>query len=85
MYKHQTNHLPSVFSEYFIRNNQIQKYQTRNASDYSINKTKKKYSDRAIRTTGPILWNSLDVSLKQCKTVKHFKNAYKSNLIANYN
>ncbi len=85
MYKHQTNHLPSVFSEYFVRNNQIHKYQTRNASDYSINKTKKKYSDRAIRTTGPILWNSLDVNLKQCKTVKHFKNAYKSNLIANYN
>ena len=85
MYKHQTNRLPKAFSEYFVRNNQIHKYHTRNASDYSITKTKKKCSDRAIRTTGPILWNTLDTSLKQCVTVKHFRNKFKSNLIANYN
>ena len=85
MYKHQTKRLPIVFSEYFTKNNQIHNYQTRNASDYSINKTKKRFSDRAVRTTGPVLWNTLDANLKQCKTIKHFRNTYKSNLIADYN
>ena len=41
MYKHQKNLLPQNFSNYFIKHNQIHKYPTRNAEDYSINKAKK--------------------------------------------
>ena len=42
MYKHQTNILPQTFSNYFIKHNQIYKYSTRNAEDYSIHKAKNK-------------------------------------------
>ena len=84
MYKHQTNSLPKTFSDYFIKNNQIHKYPTRNANDYSIQKSKKMFSDRSIRRTGPILWNSLDTAIKQCKTIKHFRTAFKTEILTTY-
>ena len=84
MYKHQTNLPPQTFSNYFIKHNQIHKYPTRNAEGYSIHEAKKLFSDRSIRITGPTLWNSLDTKMKHCKTIKHFKNEFKSSLIAKY-
>ena len=44
MYKHQANLLPQAFSTYFVKHNQIHKYQIRNA-EYSIHKAKKIFSD----------------------------------------
>ena len=73
MYKHHTNMLPQTFSNYFIKHNQIHKYPTRNAEDYSIHRAKKMFSDRSIRITGPILWNSLDSKTKHCKTTQHLE------------
>ena len=84
MYKHQTNSLPQIFSDYFIKHSQVHNYPTRNAQDYSIDKAKKVFSNRAIRITGPTLWNSLDTKLKCCKTAKHFRNEFKSSLLENY-
>ena len=81
MYKHQTNSLPQTFSDYFIKHSQVHNYSTRNAQDYSIYKAKKVFADRAIRTTWPTLWNSLDSKLKYCKTAKHFRNEFKSSLV----
>ena len=80
MYKHQTNSLPQTLSDYFIKHSRVHNYPTRNAQDYSIYKAKKVFADRAIRTTGPTLWNSLDSKLKYCKTAKHFRNEFKSSL-----
>ena len=65
MYKHQTNSLPQTFSDYFIKHSQVHNYPTRNAQDYSIYKGKKVFADRAIRITGPTLWNSLETNLNQ--------------------
>ena len=85
MYKHQTKLLPKTFSNYFTKHNQIHKYPTRNAEDYSIHRAKKMFSDRSIRITGPTLWNTLDAKIKHCKTTKHFRNELKSSLITKYN
>ena len=85
MYKHQQNLLPQTFSDYFRKHNQIHNYATRNAQNYSSHNAKKMFSDRAIRISGPILWNSLDKNTKHSKTTKHFKNVFKSNLLAKYN
>ena len=46
---------------------------------------KKMFSDCAIRNCGPSFWNSLDKTLKQCKTTKHFRNQLKSVLLSEYN
>ena len=85
MYKHHSNQLPQIFSTYFTKHVQTHNYQTRNAQDYSINKTKKMFSDCAIRNYGPSFWNSLDKTVKQCKTTKHFRNQLKSVLLSEYN
>ena len=81
MYKHQTNLLLPVFCNYYIKNSQVHNYGTRNASGYSTHKRNKMFSDRAICTVGPTLWNSSDDEFKQCKSSKHFRNMYKSNLL----
>ena len=49
MYRHHSNQLPPIFSTYFTKHVQTHNYPTRNAQDYSINKTKKMFSDCAIR------------------------------------
>ena len=82
MYKHYTNQLPPIFSTYFTKHVQTHNYPTRNAQDYSINIIKKMFSDRAIRNCGPSFWNSLDKTLKHCKTTKHFRNELKSVLLS---
>ena len=85
MYRHHSNQLPPIFSTYFTKHVQTHNYPTRNAQDYSINKTKKMFSDCAIRNCGPTFWNSLDKTLKHCKTTKHFRNQLKSILLSEYN
>ena len=77
-YRHHSNQLSPIFSTYFTKHVQIHNYPTRNAQDYSINKTKAMFSDCAIRNCGPTFWNSLEKTLKQCKTTKHFRNQMKS-------
>ena len=84
MYKHYSNLLPSVFTAYFIKHNQTHDYRTRNAQDYSINKTKKVFSDRAVRNCGPTFWNSLSNDIKGCNNTKQFRNKLKSKLLSNY-
>ena len=48
-------------------------------------KQKKMFSDCAIRNCGPSFWNSLDKTIKHCKTTKHFRNQLKSVLLPEYN
>ena len=67
MYKHHSNQLPPLFSTYFTKHVQTHNYPTRNAQDYSINKTKTMFSDCAIRNYGPSFWNSLDKTLNNAK------------------
>ena len=84
MYKHHTNQLPHIFSNYFIKNSQKHNYSTRNAQDYCINNNKKMFTDRAIRNCGPSFWNSLNKNIKQCATTRHFKTKLKTSLIDKY-
>ena len=45
---------------------------------------KKVFADKAIRTTGPILWNSIDKNIKKSISTKYFRKLYKSSLINSY-
>ena len=84
MYKHYSSRLPCVFNNYFIKHTEIHNYHTRNAQDYSMPKTKKAFSQRSIRNTGPRQWNSLDQHLKLSKSVNHLRNQLKSKFISSY-
>ena len=85
MYKHSTNGLPNVFNDYFVKRSDIHNYPTRRANDLNLTKNKKSFSDNAVRTSGPILWNSINKSLKVASSIKHFREMYKRDLLTNYN
>ena len=84
MYKHFNSKLPETFNKYFIKHTEIHNYHTRNAQDYSIPKTKKVFSQRSIRNTGPSQWNSLERNIKLSTSVKHLRNQLKNQLILEY-
>ena len=84
MYKYNINELPNSFNCFFTKRSKIHNYQTRNADNFHLAKNNKVFTDNGVRTTGPILWNSIQNSIKTANSVKHFRTIYKSNLISNY-
>ena len=84
MYKYYINDLPVAFKDFFRKRSDIHDYQTRQVNDYDHANNKKAFSDNAIRSSGPILWNSLSKTIKESRSVKHFRNQMKSNLIKIY-
>ena len=85
MYKNSIHELPNSFNEYFTKRSDIHDYQTRQNNDLQLTKNKKVFSDHSVRTSGPILWNSLEKKVKNSKSVKHFRKQLKQNLISKYN
>ncbi len=84
MFKYSTNGLPNVFNNYFVKRSDIHNYPTRRANDLNLTKNKKCFSDNAVRTSGPILWNSINKSLKMANSLKHFREMYKRELLIDY-
>ena len=69
---------------FFTKLSDIHNYDTRNKSNYNPTRNRKVFGDKAIRTTGPILWNSIDKNIKNVISTKHFRKLYKSSLISSY-
>ncbi len=84
MFKYSINGLPNVFNNYFVKRSDIHNYPTRRANDLNLTKIKKCFSDNAVRTSGPILWNSINKSLKMANSLKHFREMYKRELLIDY-
>ena len=84
MFKYHINDLPVVFNDYFKKRSDIHDYQTRHVNDLNTAFNKKSFTDNAIRTSGPLLWNSLSFKIKESKSVKQFRNNLKQNIILNY-
>ena len=80
MFKYSINDLPGAFKGYFTNFSDTHDYPTRHANDFNLTKNKKAFSDYAIRTRGPIPWNSLCKSLSDSKSVKHFQKQLTQNL-----
>jgi hypothetical protein len=84
MYRFSINDLPVAFNDYFTKRSDIHDYPTRHVNDFNLTNNKKSFSDHAIRTSGPILWNPLPKTIKESKSVKHFRNQLKQKLIKVY-
>ena len=84
MYKYSINDLSVAFKEYFMKRSDIHDYPTRHVNNLNLTNNRKSFSDHAIRTNGPILWNSLSKTIRESKSVKHFRNQFKQNLIKTY-
>ena len=61
----------------FKKRSDIHDYPTRQINNLTLSLNRKSFSDHAIRTSGPHLWNSLPEKLKDSKTVKQFRNQLK--------
>ena len=84
MYKCNRNLLPVNFNMFFQTNEQIHHHDTRDKSNIHLishNTTMRSFS---IRVQGPLLWNSLDQLIKQCKSLNSFKNTFKRHLLSLY-
>ena len=84
MYKEFNNKLPDIFHKYFNQQKNLHRYQTRHAEDYKIPHFKTNFARKTIRATGPIKWNLTEKHVKEAKTIKHFRNKIKKNIIAEY-
>ena len=73
MYKYYTDSLPKSFDDFFVKRSDFHNYHTRNSNDYQHTRNKKVFTDHAIRTAGPILWNSLNDTFKNMYSVRHFQ------------
>ena len=79
IYKYSINDLPVAFKEYFKRSD-IHDYPTRHVNNLNLTNNRKSFSDHAIRTNGPILWNSLSKTIRESNSVKHIRNQFKGAL-----
>ena len=84
MYKYFNGLLPMSFNTFSTKLSDIHNYDTRNKSNYNPTRNRKVFADKAIRTTGPIIWNSIDKSIKNVISTKYFRILYKSSLISSY-
>ena len=85
MYKYYNDLLPKIFKDFFTKRSDIHNYYTRNCENLDHTKNKKVFTDRAVRTTGPILWDSISDLAKNANSLKHFRQQLKSTYISLYN
>ena len=55
-----------------------------NHNNYFIPHFKSSKTQRSIKYQGPLVWNSLETSLKTCKTLNYFKAKLKKLLLNKY-
>ena len=84
MYRFSIDDLPVAFKNYFSKPD-IHEYPTRHVNDLNLTNNNKSFSDHTFHTHGPILWNSLPKSIKECKSVKHFRTLLKPNTFKRMN
>ena len=85
IYKFFVKELPKSFDNFFVKRSDIHNYHTRNSNKYNQTRNKKVFTDKSIKTSGPLLWNSLTENLKLANSTNHFRNKYKQHVISSYN
>ena len=84
MYKFNRNLLPVNFNTFFQTNEQIHHHDTRGKSNIHFISHNTIMRSFSIRVQGPLLWNSLDTLIKQCKSLNSFENNFKRHLLSLY-
>ena len=84
MYRLENDELPRSFKGFLNKNNETHNYNTRTAFQFKPIKPILDINKFSIKYCGPKLWNSLNSNLQNSRTIKHFKNCYKNNLVSNY-
>ena len=82
MFKFVNNLLPLTFDYKFSFVKEIHKYVTHasSAEDITLPKCRTEFLKRTLCYSGPTLWNSLPINLRNSSSVQSFKTAFKSYL-----
>ena len=85
MYNYTKNNLPRNFYNYFVLNRAIHSYSTRISNMYRPYNFICDLARNTIKREGPLLWNSIDVELRNAPSQYVFKRKYKLHLLSSYN
>jgi len=81
MYKIYNSYMPSYFCNMFCANADLHSYNTRQANDYHITMHRTSLLKCTIRIAGPLLWNSLNCTLRSSNTIHSFRRLFKKMLL----
>lgn len=84
MFKHRKGSLPNIFNDFFIENQEIHRYNTRNAQNLRIPRVRTTLADKFIRKTGVKFWNIIKDNLDTEVSLMTFKNLLKKYLVEKY-
>ena len=86
VFKFKMKTLPAQFSKYFCEVSSVYKRPTRASTqnNYFMPFLKKSKLQNSIRYQGPLIWNSLDSTIKNSKSIKSFKSNLKRTLLEKY-
>ena len=85
MFRHYSNCLPSIFSNYFCQNTTIHSHFTRNSNRLHISYARTDIMKLQLRICGPKIWNSINPAMiSNSRNWHSFKTQYKQHLLLNY-
>ena len=85
MFNYTKNNLPRNFDNYFVQNRAIHSYSTRISNMYRPHSFNFDPARNTIKRQSPLLWNSIDVELRNAPSHYVFKGKYKLHLLSSYN
>ena len=81
MYKYKNSLLPNVFTNFFILNSDIHTHNTRSSSKIHLTQTRTNYKKQSLRHYGAQIWNQIENTIQQSKTLNQFKNRIRKTLL----
>ena len=84
MFRYNTDLLPMSFNNMFRTNQNVHSYSTRRATDIHLHNPLTALAHKSIRHSGPDVWNSLPVEIRNRHSFYSFKHSIKQMLITQY-
>lgn len=86
VFKFKSLALPAQFRHYFTALKNVYQRSSRatNQNKYFIPFIRTSKLQKSIKYQGPLIWNSLDENIRNCKSVKSFKNKLKNSILQKY-
>ena len=84
MFRYNTDLLPMSFNNMFRTNQNVHSYSTRRATDIHLHNPLTALAHKSIRHSGPDVWNSLPVEIRNRYSFYSFKHSIKQMLITQY-
>ena len=81
MFKFNNGLLPTIFSNFFTRNQDHHTHHTRNASKFRIPLSKTQLASKCITKTGVTFWNHLDATVTAIPKIGSFKKCIKDEIM----